>query len=120
MINAFLDDLALNLMGVYTRDRGINSSAQADWIYPGKIFQSDGGKNPFQALTRNSAQPTEALAVISTVKGWASVRHWGGRGRHRAESGESREICGRRVAWNLIRRRRATAECRTWPTRSPI
>jgi hypothetical protein len=72
VINAFLDDLALNLMGVYTRERGINSSAQTEWIYPGKIFQSDGGKNPFQALTRNSAQPSEALAVISQVKSWAS------------------------------------------------
>ena len=41
VINAFLDDMNLNLMGTYTSPAGANNSAQAQWIFPGKVFKSD-------------------------------------------------------------------------------
>lgn len=72
VINAYLDDLALNLMGVYTSPRGLNQSAQAEWIYPGKIFKSD-SEQPFKALERNASRAEDALGMVAQAKQWASA-----------------------------------------------
>jgi len=73
--NAFFDDLNLNLMGTYARPRGLNTSAQADNVYPGKVFQFDvspqGGSGGFSALTRNTGE-IDVLAIIGTIKSWAA------------------------------------------------
>jgi hypothetical protein len=71
VINAFLDDMNLNLMGTYTAPAGTNNSAQAQWIFPGKIFKSD-GPNKMEPLTRNAVNAQEPLAVIAQMKEWAS------------------------------------------------
>ena len=71
VINAFLDDMNLNLMGTYTAPAGTNNSAQAQWIFPGKVFKTDGA-NKIEPLTRNSINAQEPLAVIQQMKSWAS------------------------------------------------
>jgi hypothetical protein len=71
VINAFLDDMNLNLMGTYTAPAGTNNSAQAQWIFPGKVFKADpGGK--IEPLARNAVQAQEPLAVIAQMKAWAA------------------------------------------------
>lgn len=75
IVNAFLDDLNLNLMGTYTAPAGTNNTAQAMWIFPGKVFKSDvtgpqGGK--IEAMERNSINAKEPLTVIAQMKEWAA------------------------------------------------
>lgn len=72
VINAFLDDMNLNLMGTYTAPAGTNNTAQAQWIFPGKVFKYD-GQNKVEAMTRNTIQAAEPLAVISQMKQYAST-----------------------------------------------
>jgi hypothetical protein len=72
VINAFLDDLNLNLMGTYTSPAGANNSAQAQWIFPGKVFKSD-PQGKIEPLTRNSISAQEPLAVIAQMKSYASA-----------------------------------------------
>ena len=69
--NAFFDDLNLNLMGTYTAPAGTNNSAQAQWIFPGKVFKSD-PQAEFKPMTRNAIDAKEPLAVVAQVKQWAS------------------------------------------------
>jgi len=71
VINAFLDDMNLNLMGTYTAPAGTNNSAQAQWIFPGKIFKSD-PQGKLEPLTRNAIDAKEPLAVIAQMKAWAA------------------------------------------------
>jgi hypothetical protein len=71
VINAFLDDMNLNLMGTYTSPAGTNNSAQAQWIFPGKVFKSD-AQGKIEPLTRNAVNAQEPLAVIQQMKAWAS------------------------------------------------
>jgi hypothetical protein len=70
VVNAFFDDVNLNLMGTYTTEAGMNNTAQAQWIFPGKIMKADPGKK-IEALTRNSVG-MEPLAMIEQIKSWAS------------------------------------------------
>lgn len=72
VINAYLDDLNLNLMGTYSAPAGTNNSAQAQWIFPGKIFKSDGPNGKFEPMTRNAVDAREPLSVIAQMKSWAS------------------------------------------------
>ena len=72
IINAFMDDLNLNLMGTYTAPAGMANSAQNQWIFPGKIWKSDTQAGKLEALARNSVQGQEVLGVIAQVKEWAS------------------------------------------------
>jgi hypothetical protein len=69
IVNAFFDDLNLNLMGTYVSDAGMNNTAQAQWIFPGKVMKTDKGSE-LKALTRNSIG-LEPLQVIEQVKAWA-------------------------------------------------
>ena len=71
VVNAYLDDLNLNLMGTYTSPAGANNSAQAQWIFPGKIFKSD-AQGKIEPLKRNSVDAKEPLTVISQMKAWAA------------------------------------------------
>lgn len=71
VINAFLDDMNLNLMGTYTSPAGANNSAQAQWIFPGKVFKND-PQGELKPLTRNAIDAQEPLAVISQMKSWAA------------------------------------------------
>jgi hypothetical protein len=70
VVNAFFDDLNLNLMGTYTSPAGLNNTAQAQWIFPGKVFKSD-GQNKVEPMTRNSINSQEPLAVIEQIRQWA-------------------------------------------------
>src|ERR1035437_399229 len=71
VLNSFLDDMNLNLMGTYTSPAGTNNSAQAQWIFPGKIFKSDSA-GKIEPLTRNGVDASEPLAVIAQIKAWAA------------------------------------------------
>lgn len=72
VVNGFFDDFNLNLMGTYTSPAGLNNSAQAQWIFPGKVFKSD-GQNKIEPMTRNSVGAQEPLAVIQQVREWATL-----------------------------------------------
>jgi hypothetical protein len=73
--NYFMDDLTLNLLGTYARPRGLNTSSQSDFIFPGKVFTFDsspsGQGGGFQQLSRNGAGP-DILSIIGQVKAWAA------------------------------------------------
>jgi len=71
IINAYLDDMNLNLMGTYTAPAGTNNTAQAQWIFPGKVFKHD-PQGEIKPLTRNAIDAKEPLAVIGQLKSWAS------------------------------------------------
>lgn len=71
IVNAYLDDMNLNLMGTYTAPAGSNNSAQAQWIFPGKVFKND-PQGKLEPLTRNAIDAKEPLAVIAQMKSWAS------------------------------------------------
>lgn len=71
IVNAYFDDLNLNLMGTYTSPAGMNNTAQAQWIFPGKVFKND-GNNKVEALTRNSIDAKEPMMIIEQIKSWAS------------------------------------------------
>lgn len=71
VINAYLDDMNLNLMGTYTAPAGTNNSAQAQWIFPGKVFKTDGNAK-IEPMERNSVDAKEPLSVIAQMKSWAA------------------------------------------------
>ena len=71
VVNAYLDDMNLNLMGTYTAPAGTNNTAQNQWIFPGKVFKSDPGAK-FEPMTRNAVDAKEPLEVIAQMKAWAS------------------------------------------------
>lgn len=71
IVNAFMDDINLNLMGTYTTPAGANNTAQAQWIFPGKVFKSD-PQGKIEPLERNSINAQEPLAIIAQVKQWAA------------------------------------------------
>jgi hypothetical protein len=71
VVNAFLDDLNLNLMGTYTAPAGTANSAQSQWIFPGKIFKAD-ANGKVEAIQRNSIGAKEPMDVIAQMKSWAA------------------------------------------------
>ena len=88
VVNAFLDDMNLNLMGTYTSPAGTNNSAQAQWIFPGKVFKND-PQGKVEPLTRNAIQAQEPLSVIAQMKGWAASIVGAGPGTLGANPGQS-------------------------------
>ena len=93
MVNAFLDDLNLNLMGTYTAPAGTNNSAQAQWIFPGKVFKTDGpAGGKIEPLTRNGINAQEPLAVIAQMKAWASTVVGSGPGTLGANPGSAGDM----------------------------
>ena len=96
VINAYLDDMNLNLMGTYTTPAGTNNTAQAQWIFPGKVFKSDPG-GEFKPLTRNAVDGKEPLTVIAQMKEWASSISGAGMGTlggNPGKSGDTRTPAG--------------------------
>lgn len=91
VINAFLDDVNLNLMGTYTAPSGTNNTAQAQWIFPGKVFKSDPGAE-FKPLTRNSVEAREPLAIVAQMKEWAASITGAGPGTLGANPGKSGDM----------------------------
>ena len=91
VVNAFLDDLNLNLMGTYTAPAGTNNSAQAQWIFPGKVFKSD-PNGEFKPLTRNAINAQEPLSVIGQMKAWASSISGAGLGTLGSNPGKSGDV----------------------------
>jgi hypothetical protein len=71
VVNYYFDDLNLRLAGTYTTDQGMNNTAQAAWISPGKVFKTTGPEG-LQPMKRDNANGQEPLAVIAQVKSWAS------------------------------------------------
>lgn len=53
ILNATLDDLALNLMGMYVRVRGTNTPSQQLRVRPGAFLDVDGSADNIQPLQRN-------------------------------------------------------------------
>ena len=93
VVNAFLDDLNLNLMGTYTAPAGTNNSAQAQWIFPGKVFKTDGpAGGKIEPLTRNGINAQEPLAVIAQMKAWASTVVGSGPGTLGANPGSAGDM----------------------------
>ena len=70
IVNYFFDDLNLNLAGTYTSEQGMNNSAQAAWISPGKVFKTTGPEG-LKPMTRNSTQ-NDPLAIVEQVKSWGA------------------------------------------------
>jgi hypothetical protein len=91
VVNYFFDDLNLNLAGVYTSEQGMNNTAQAAWIYPGKVFKTTGPEG-LKAMTRNTTQGQEPLAVIAQVKAWASAISGAGAGVQGANPGATGDM----------------------------
>ena len=81
IVNAFFDDLNLNLMGTYTAPAGLANSAQNQWIFPGKVWKADGAGGEVKMLTRNSIEAKEPLAVVAQIKG-AGFAGFRSRNRH--------------------------------------
>jgi hypothetical protein len=91
IINAFMDDVNLNLMGTYTSPAGLNNTSQAQWIFPGKVFKSDpSGK--VEALARNAVNAQEPLAIIAQIKAWASSISGAGIGTLGANPGAAGDV----------------------------
>lgn len=91
VINAFLDDMNLNLMGTYTAPAGTNNSAQAQWIFPGKVFKGD-ATGKLEPMTRNAIDAREPLSVIAQMKSWAAAISGAGPGTLGANPGASGDM----------------------------
>lgn len=65
ILNATLDDLALNLMGMYVRVRGTNTPSQQLRVRPGAFLDVDGSAENIQPLARNpiGSTPLEIMAL---------------------------------------------------------
>lgn len=88
VVNAFFDDVNLNLMGTYTSPAGLNNSAQAQWIFPGKVFKSD-GKEGFKQMERNSISAQEPLSIIEQLRQWAVLTSGAGVSAQGANPGQA-------------------------------
>jgi hypothetical protein len=91
VVNAYLDDMNLNLMGTYTSPAGANNTAQAQWIFPGKIFKSD-REGKIEPMTRNAVDANEPLAVIAQMKAWAASISGAGPGMLGSNPGKSGDM----------------------------
>ena len=96
VVNAFFDDVNLNLMGTYVGPAGLNNSAQAQWIFPGKVFKSD-GKDGLKAMERNSISAQEPLTIIEQLRQWAVLTSGAGvsaQGSNPGQAGTMRNPAG--------------------------
>lgn len=96
VVNAFFDDVNLNLMGTYTSPAGLNNSAQAAWIFPGKVFKSD-GQQKVEMMTRNSISAQEPLGIIEQLRQWAVLTSGAGvsaQGSNPGQAGTMRNPAG--------------------------
>ncbi|HWF05564.1 MAG TPA: hypothetical protein VHA06_17895 [Candidatus Angelobacter sp.] len=68
-VNLMLDDMTLNLNGMYVSGKGYNSSGQAIWAHPGKVVKVDDAVQ-FKPIER---QPVggDAMGIIQACQQWA-------------------------------------------------
>jgi len=96
VVNAFFDDVNLNLMGTYVGAAGLNNSAQAQWIFPGKVFKSDGPQG-LKPMERNSISAQEPLTIIEQLRQWAVLTSGAGvsaQGSNPGQAGTMRNPAG--------------------------
>jgi len=84
-------DVNKNLMGTYTSPAGANNTAQAQWIFPGKVFKND-PQGKIEPMARNAVTAQEPLAVIAQMKQWASAIVGSGPGTLGANPGASGDM----------------------------
>ena len=75
IINSFFDMWSLALQKPITRPMGINMRGQAETIFPGKVFQVEGGPNAGTVATLNIGDlpaGLQPLELVSQVKAWAA------------------------------------------------
>lgn len=70
VVNLYLDDMSLNLNGMFVTGKGYNSPGQAIWASPGKVVKVDDAQQ-FKAIDR---QPVgaDAMGMIEACKSWAA------------------------------------------------
>lgn len=90
VVNYFFDDLNLNLAGTYTSEQGVNNTAQAAWIFPGKVFKTT-GPEALKPMTRNTTQ-NDPLMIVDKVKSWASGISGAGAGTLGANPGSTGDM----------------------------
>jgi len=98
IINAYFDDLNLNMAGTYVRPAGLNSTAQAEFIFPGKVFKTDTPEqaNGFKQLQRNSIG-NDPIEIVQQVKAWAASISGAGagvQGTNPGKTGDMRNAAG--------------------------
>lgn len=71
IINAFFDNLSLDLQGTFTTEKGMNTQSQTAWRFPGKVF-NDVGPNGMKPMPPINSLGNEPMAIVSEVKTWAS------------------------------------------------
>ena len=91
VVNAYLDDMNLNLMGTYTAPAGSNNTAQAQWIFPGKVFKND-AQGKIEPMARNAVDAAEPLSVIAQMKSWAASISGAGPGTLGANPGAAGDM----------------------------
>lgn len=69
VVNLYLDDLSLNLNGMFVTGKGYNTSGQAIWASPGKVVKVDDATQ-FKPIDRQPVGP-DAMGMIDACKGWA-------------------------------------------------
>lgn len=69
VVNLYLDDLSLNLNGMYISGKGYNTAGQAIWASPGKIVKVDDAQQ-FKPIDRQPVGP-DAMSMIAACQQWA-------------------------------------------------
>lgn len=72
VVNLYLDDMSLNLNGMFVSARGMNDTmGQAIWASPGKVVKVDDVKG-FKPIDRQPVG-SDAMGMISACEGWAQA-----------------------------------------------
>lgn len=69
VVNLYLDDLSLNLNGMYVTGKGYNNSGQAIWASPGKVVKVDDAQQ-FKPVERQPVGP-DAMSMIASCQTWS-------------------------------------------------
>lgn len=98
IINSFFDQWSLALQKPVARPMGLNVRGQAETIFPGKVFQVEGGATALKTLDVGEMQQgLQPLALIQEVKGWAASLTGAGagvQGQYPGKSGDMRTPAG--------------------------
>jgi hypothetical protein len=69
VVNLYLDDLSLDLNGMYVTGKGYNNPGQAIWSAPGRVVKVDDAEQ-FKKIEKNSVGP-DAMGMIEACENWA-------------------------------------------------
>lgn len=69
VVNLYLDDLSLDLNGMYVTGKGYNNPGQAIWSAPGRVVKVDDAEQ-FKKIEKNSIGP-DAMGMIEACENWA-------------------------------------------------